>query len=253
MIFVAMILLGSVIGFVGAGGAGVTITLLTVGFGVPVHTALAVALAAMTFTMISGTVSHYREHEVDVKPGAIIGGSGMIGSIAGANVSNIMPSELLATMTSLMLIASGLILYVRLYQDAWLTRHFPVRTTALTGRKLYIYGIITGLIVGFLSGAFGIGAAAFIQLALMVVFGISLLHAIGTCMMIVLPISAAGGLSYLFNGRLDLWIFVQTLLGLSIGAYIGAKFTHLAPKPMLKAAIVAMPTLGGIIMVLFGR
>ena len=164
-----------------------------------------------------------------------------------------MPSELLATMTSLMLIASGLILYVRLYQDAWLTRHFPVRTTALTGKKLYIYGIITGLIVGFLSGAFGIGAAAFIQLALMVVFGISLLHAIGTCMMIVLPISAAGGLSYLFNGRLDLWIFVQTLLGLSLGAYIGAKFTHLAPKPLLKAAIVAMPTLGGIIMVLFGR
>ena len=243
MIFVAMILLGSVIGFVGAGGAGVTITLLTVGFGVPVHTALAVSLAAMTFTMISGTVSHYREHEVDVKPGAIIGGSGMIGSIAGANVSNIMPSELLATMTSLMLIASGLILYVRLYQDAWLTWHFPVRTTALTGKKLYIYGIITGLIVGFLSGAFGIGAAAFIQLALM----------IGTCMMIVLPISAAGGLSYLFNGRLDLWIFVQTLLGLSLGAYIGAKFTHLAPKPLLKAAIVAMPTLGGIIMVLFGR
>lgn len=93
-----------------------------------------------------------------------------------------------------------------------------MRTTALTGKKLYIYGIFTGLITGFLSGAFGIGAAAFIQLALMVVFGISLLHAIGTCMMIVLPISAAGGLSYLFNGRLDLWIFVQTLLGLSIGA-----------------------------------
>ena len=46
---------------------------------------------------------------------------------------------------------------------------------------------------------------------------------------------------------------VQTLLGLSLGAYIGAKFTHLAPKPLLKAAIVAMPTLGGIIMVLFGR
>ncbi|MCI7217696.1 MAG: hypothetical protein MR474_08465 [Megasphaera elsdenii] len=36
-------------------------------------------------------------------------------------------------------------------------------------------------------------------------------------------------------------------------AYVGAKFTHLAPKPLLKAAIVAMPTLGGIIMVLFGR
>ena len=32
MIFLSMLLLGTLIGFVGAGGAGVTITLLTVGF-----------------------------------------------------------------------------------------------------------------------------------------------------------------------------------------------------------------------------
>ena len=38
----------------------------------------------------------------------------------------------------------------------------------LTGHKLWIYGLITGIITGFLSGAFGIGAAAYIQLALMV-------------------------------------------------------------------------------------
>ena len=48
--------------------------------------------------------------------------------------------------------------------------------------------------MGFLSGAFGIGAAAYIQLALMVVFGVPLLQTIGTCMMVILPISAAGGL-----------------------------------------------------------
>ena len=77
MIFISMILLGAVIGFVGAGGAGVTITLLTVGFGVPIHTALAVALASMTFTMLSGAYSHFREHEVVVKVGAIIGGGGV--------------------------------------------------------------------------------------------------------------------------------------------------------------------------------
>ena len=100
MIFVAIILLGSVIGFVGAGGAGVTITLLTVGFGVPVHTALAVSLAAMTFTMISGTVSHYREHEVDVKPGAIIVASSsdgmMVDKLAPAIEPNIPPPPMMA-------------------------------------------------------------------------------------------------------------------------------------------------------------
>ena len=45
MIFFSMLILGALIGFVGAGGAGVVITLLTVGFDVPIHTALGVALA----------------------------------------------------------------------------------------------------------------------------------------------------------------------------------------------------------------
>lgn len=45
MIFLSMLLLGTLIGFVGAGGAGVTITLLTVGFNIPIHIALGVALS----------------------------------------------------------------------------------------------------------------------------------------------------------------------------------------------------------------
>ena len=199
MLFISMILLGAVIGFVGAGGAGVTITLLTVGFGVPIHTALAVALASMTFTMLSG----------------------------------------------------ALILYVKLYHADWLNHHLHVRKTILTGRKLYIYGIPTGIVSGFLSGAFGIGAAAYIQIALMVIFGVPLLQSIGTCMMIILPISASGGLGYLASGHLDMWIFLQTLAGLTVGAWMGAKMTHLAPLPLLKASIVALPTIGGGIMVLF--
>ena len=67
MIFLAMILLGCLLGFAGAGGAGLTITLLSVGFGVPIHTALGVALAAMSFTMLSGAVSHFREGSLCVK------------------------------------------------------------------------------------------------------------------------------------------------------------------------------------------
>ena len=251
MLLLSMLALGAFIGFVGAGGAGVVITLLTVGFGVPIHTALAVALASMVFTTLSGAVSHFRQHEVIVKTGAILGLGGAIGSIIGANVSNIMPAKILSLMTALMILSSAVILYIKIYHGEWLAAHFPVRRTLLTGRKLWLSGIPIGMANGFLAGAFGIGAAAYIQLALMVVFGVPLLQTIGTCMMIILPISASGGLGYLFNGRLDMAIFVQTLLGLMIGAWFGAKGTHLAPLPVLKAAIVALPTIGGIIMFMF--
>ena len=65
-------------------------------------------------------------------------------------------------------------------------------------------------------------------------------------MLIILPISASGGLGYLTSGNLDFTIFLQTVAGLMIGAFISSKFTHLAPKPILKFAIVAMPTIGGL-------
>ena len=251
MLFFSMLILGASIGFVGAGGAGVTITLLTVGFGVPIHTALAVALASMVFTMISGAISHFREHEVVVKTGAIIGIGGMLGAFIGANTSNIMPADYLSFMTASMICLSAVILYIKLYQGEWLARHMHVRDELLTGRKLWIYGLLAGVINGFLSGAFVIGAAAFIQISLLVIFGVPLLKSIGTCMMIILPISLAGGLGYLFNGRLDFPIFLQTLSGLMLGAWFGAKGTHLVPMPILKICIVLLPTAGGIIMMLF--
>ena len=251
MIFFSMLLLGAVIGFVGAGGAGVVITLLTVGFGVPIHTALAVALTSMVFTMLSGTISHFREGEVVVKTGAVLGAGGVLGAFLGAEVSNLLPSRELSFLTALMLLLSAFTLYMKVYQAAFLDRHFHMRSELLTGRKLIVYGLSLGFVNGFLSGAFGIGAAAFIQLALLCVFGVPLLQSIGTCMMVILPISAAGGLGYLLNGRLDLDIFVQTLLGLMIGAFVGAKCTHLAPRPLLKFAIVALPTIGGFIMMFF--
>ena len=71
-----------------------------------------------------------------------------------------------------------------------------------------------------MSGAFGIGATAFIQISLMLFFGVSLYHAIGTTMLVILPISVSGGLGYLVNGHLDFYIFLQTLGGLTIGAYL---------------------------------
>lgn len=251
MLFLSMLLLGAVIGFVGAGGAGVTIALLTAGFGVSIHTALAVALSAMVFTMLSGTISHFRENEVEVRTGAIIGAGGIIGAFTGANFSELLANESLSLMTAIMISLSAFTLYMKLYHAEWVNRTFHARGEMLEGRKLYIYGILCGIVNGFLAGAFGIGAAAFIQLSLMVIFGVPLLKSIGTCMMIILPISIAGGLGYFFNDRLDIAIFVQTLAGLMLGAYFGAKGTHLAPLPILKASIVALPTLGGITLFFF--
>lgn len=251
MLFISMLIMGMIIGFIGIGGAGITIALLTVGFGVPIHTALAVALSAMVFTTMSGAYSHFKEGNVIPKTGAILGISGMIGAFMGANISNIIPSDILGKMSGSIMVLSAILLYTKVYQPEWLNKHFPPRAGLLEGNKLYIYGSIAGCLNGLISGTFGIGAAAFIQLTLMIIFGVPVLYAIGTCMMVILPISIAGGMGYILNGQLDFLIFIQTLVGQSVGAYLGAKLTRLAPRPILKFFMVAMSTSGGIVMLLF--
>ena len=251
MLFLSMLLMGGIIGFVGAGGSGVIITLLVVGFGVPIHQALAVALGSMAFTTFSGAVSHYREREVVPATGAVLGGGGLIGALIGAVISNHMEAPDLSLFTGAMLLSSAFLLYLRIYRAAWLGRWISVREELLTGRWLYLYGIPAGVVCGILSGAFGIGSAAYIQIALMVVFGVPLLQAIGTTMMIIVPISISGGIGYILYGQLDLWLFFRTLTALSVGSYFGAKLTHLAPLPVLRFWIVALPTIGGSIMILF--
>ena len=63
-IIITMFLMGILLGFVGAGGAGFIIAVLTLVFHVPIHIALATSLTAMAFTTLSGVISHYRERNV---------------------------------------------------------------------------------------------------------------------------------------------------------------------------------------------
>ena len=250
MIFVAMILLGALLGFAGAGGAGLTITLLTVGFGVPIHTALGVALAAMSFTMLSGAISHFREGDVLLRLGLTTGVAGMAGAFLGARVSDALPGDILSKATAALMLASSVLLYFILFRKDMLDKFVAKHASKAEGTSFYLHALAIGVVTGFLSGAFGIGATAFIQISLMLFFGVSLYNAIGTTMLVILPISISGGLGYLFNGHLDFYIFLQTLGGLTLGAYFGAKLTRLASRDVLRYIIMCMPTTGGILLLL---
>jgi len=248
MIFAAMLVLGWLLGCVGAGGAGLTITLLTVGFAVPIHTAIAVSLSCMTFTVASGAFSHYREGEVLLRLGAAIGTAGIFGALAGTHVAFLISPKLLMPATAIMLLLTTVLLYFQLFRSHLIANYVERNKSTATGSVFYLRSCVIGLLTGFLSGAFGIGATAFIQICLMLFFGVSLYHAIGTTMMIILPIAAAGGLSYLAGGMMDPSVFIQTLAGLTIGSFIGAKFTHLIPKDRLRYLMISMPLIGGLLL-----
>lgn len=243
-IIITMFLMGILLGFVGAGGAGFIIGVLTLVFQVPIHVALATSLTAMAFTTLSGVVSHYKEGNVTLKIGSIVGVFGAVGSYIGSKFGAVIPAHLLHWFTASMLFLSAIFMFIRLlfFQN-------QKKSSMDIGEPLSIVVlgkcILLGLVTGGLAGAFGIGSAPFIQLGLMVLLGLTIQQSVGTTMLIILPIAVGGGFGYSSEGYLDYVLLVQVLMGTMLGAYIGAKFTNYAPRIILKFSMMMTPILAG--------
>ncbi|MGG1397941.1 sulfite exporter TauE/SafE family protein [Bacillus salipaludis] len=246
-IALTMFVLGGLLGFVGAGGSGFIIAILTVLFGVPIHTALGTSLAAMVFTTLSGAYSHFRQGNISVKTGLIVGGFGAVASYFGSKLAGLIPVHSMHWLTAGMLFLSAVILLIRLFMVQKITGNLKKTVPdQLHIRRAAFVGIITG----FLSGTFGIGAAPFIQIGLLVIMGLTLKQSVGTTMLVILPIALAGGVGYYFEGFLDFGLLLEVVAGTMIGSYAGAKFTGLAPQPVLKSAMVLTPIVAGAILLI---
>jgi len=244
MIFATMLAMGLILGFAGTGGSGFIIGLLVAVFAVPIHTALGTSIAAMALTTLSGSISHWKEGNASLRTGAFIGVFGAVGAYGGTYIARELESQSLIWLTSSMLFLSGLLIWIR-------TRMKTIHTEKekeMEPKKFWLSACGTGLITGALSGVFGIGSTPFIQLALLIFFGFPLRRAVGTTMLVILPIAAFGSLGFWQAGFLDGKLLLQVVAGTIIGSYIGAKFTKRAPQFILRTAMIMTPITGAILM-----
>jgi uncharacterized membrane protein YfcA len=250
MLLITMLLMGIVLGFTGTGGSGFIIALLVVAFGIPIHTALGVSLASMVFSTLTGSISHFREGNVNTRIGLLMGGFGALGAYAGTWISSGIDSNRLVWMTGSMLILSGILIWTRTrlvalkHQDG---QHGNQETSSLP-MPFWFSAIFSGIGTGLLSGVFGIGSTPFIQLALLILFGLSLRHAVGTTMLVIMPIAVFASLGFMQTGHFDWLLLLQVTVGTMMGSYVGAKFTKRAPKLILRISMMSIPIAGGLLL-----
>ena len=82
--------------------------------------------------------------------------------------------------------------------------------------------VIVGMIVGLLSGMFGIGGGTVIVPAL-VGLGLSQRHAAATSMLAIVPTSISGVISYAHNGNVDWVAAVLLFVGMFAGGQFGSR------------------------------
>jgi uncharacterized membrane protein YfcA len=243
-------LIGLLLGFVGTGGAGVAVAILTTGFNLPAHTAIGTAIAAMFFVTISGAISHLREGNVAQRLGLVVGLSGALGAVLGADTSQAVDERTLATAAGLALwgLAGLMWLRTRLTSARPATGEPEWHGEPARSSREWIAGIGLGATGGAAAAFFGVGMAPFLQLGLLTVHHLPLRQTVGTTMLVLVFVSGSGGTALARHGDVSVPHLVGLTIGLVSGAYIGASFTRRAPRTLLRSAVVAIPFVAGMML-----
>jgi uncharacterized membrane protein YfcA len=216
------ILLGAVIGLslgaIGGGGSILTVPILVYIIGQDAHVATATSLAVVGTTALAGAVPHWRAGRVSLATALPFGAAGIAGAFVGAWANHLLPGWLiLGLFGALMLVVAA-----RMFASRSM-RATNSESTEAAGASRWVRIIGAGLLVGGMTGFFGVGGGFLIVPALVLVLGLSMRTAVGTSLVVIAINSASGLLAHLRYGGLDLVISGLFIIGGALGAYAGAR------------------------------
>ena len=244
------LVIGLLVSMFGGGGGGFFAPVLILIFGVTPQVAVAASLASVLPTSVVSTFSHFRQGNVDFRTGLILGIGGIIGTLIGAAVANIIPptllQKILGIFTLIMLIPMLRSLVQRRRKLKEKNEDKEEKLT-LTGPKRVIASFF-GVASGLLAGVFGISGTPPIVAGLYSL-GLPAAMVVGTSVFVLIFNSIAGIGGFYLLGRLDLTLIILLGGGAAVGAFIGPLLLKkINPKTFEK---IYGPVIVGI-MVIFG-
>ena len=148
--------IGAVLGFIGAGGAMLSVPILLYVFGFTPQTATTAALAVVLSAAISGLLPKIKSKEVLFREALVIWALGLTTNIAFSILAYRLSDSVLTTGLALVLIVAGSSMLIK-----------PIAGTEK--RVPLVWLILISLVIGMLTGLFGIGGG-FLAIPILVLF-----------------------------------------------------------------------------------
>ena len=264
----AGVLVGLSLGLTGGGGAIFAVPLLVYWIGVEPAAAVSVSLVTVATTAFVGAIERWRYGQVEIPTGLLFAAAGMLTAPLGSWLGGrIPPRLLLAAFAGLMVVIA-----TRMWRKASETSertsasvfcagvgptcsrdaHGRLRMTA----RCFLLLTLVGLVVGLLSGLFGVGGGFLIVPALVAFATMGVVHAVGTSLLVIALVGASAIASQLAAGRsipLDVTaafvsgsvpaLFVGSAIGRRLAGPALARFFAVAIL-LVAAYVIAKTTLG---------
>ena len=239
-------LVGFMSGLFGVGGVFL-MTPLLIFMGIPPSTAVGTEAVQILGSSVSGAIAHGRKKNIDYEIGIFLLIGGIFGSTVGVIIFNFLKESgnidliinilyviFLATIGILMLIESTLSILrkeevqVRKKKRRTFLDYMPMKLR-FKRSKIYIsifLPITIGIIVGLLSALMGVGGGFIMVPAMIYLFRMNTISAIGTSLFQIVFITLnVSILQATYNQSVDLILAIFLLIGGVIGAQFGSKLT----------------------------
>ncbi len=231
-------LIGFFVTMVGAGGGAIALPILVLFFDIPTQVAVVASLALVAPITLTGSISHYREKNINLTYGVLFGVGGLIGAYLGASLSNTLSDLLLERIFGVFILAFGIpMLIISKKRKSKLNSTQEMRVENL--RSFSIGGILIGLFFGFFSGVMtgllGISGAPPV-IAGLYILGLPAKMIVGTSVFALLFNAISGLISHLEFGNVDLSLLALLGSGAVVGAFIGPMYLGKLKNNLLEKA-----------------
>nr|WP_090343285.1 sulfite exporter TauE/SafE family protein [Mycolicibacterium malmesburyense]CRL74217.1 permease [Mycolicibacterium malmesburyense] len=217
-------LIGVLLGLLGGGGSILAVPALVYGMGFGIEQAIPISLVVVAAASAVGVLPKIRAKQVRWRMAAIFAAAGVPATIVGSVIGRHLPESALLIGFAVVMVVAG----IRMLADQEnIGTACEVRSGQVDWRRCAPRSIGAGLLVGLLTGLFGVGGGFLIIPALVVVLGVEMSTAIGTSLLIIVANSMAGILSHLDGFGADWMVtgaFVVAAMAASfIAGYFGTK------------------------------
>ncbi len=228
--YIALFIVGLVLGTLGSGGSILSVPILVYLFYLDAATASAYSLFIVGTTSLAGSILKYQARMVNLKTCCVFGIPSVI--VVFSTRKWLVPAmpDLVLQMDGFALTKRGLILglFALLMILASLSIIFKRNHHKKTrGRYFVFYLILSGVGVGLLTGLVGAGGGFLIIPALVYLTALSFKEVVGTTLVIITVNSLVGFLGDVINHSVN-WPFLIMVAGLAIAGIFAA--SRLTPK-----------------------
>lgn len=213
-------LVGFVLGLVGGGGSILAVPLLIYVVGVPsTHVAIGTSAIAVAASAVANLVGHAKARTVKWPCAVTFAIAGMIGAAGGAQLGKMVDGARLLTLFGILMVIIGvLMLRPRKSGD-----DPEVQLTFESLRRILPPLIGVGLVVGGMSGFFGIGGGFLIVPGLISATAMPLINAIGSSLVSVAALGLTTAASYTWSGLVDWPLAGLFIVGGILGGVVGTR------------------------------